>query len=160
MFYTAQPVSVKPHWQEYRDIKAGGKKRQDLCVNSPVPTTSGSAAQPYSTPAGCGSEVSCKGFRPALSLLWSSAAAECGEWCKNIVGFFPYHRKKNIWEQHIKKPSKQTATYEKKAAFFLQLKKNKIKQQIPGKPHIKKTNTQGEVCRWKLFLLLVKSSSS
>lgn len=77
-----------------------------------------------------------------------AAAAERGDWCKNIVGFFSDHKKRrNPWEQHIRKPNKQTAMYEKKAAFFLQLKK----PQIPGKLQIKKANKQDEICRWKVY---------
>lgn len=160
-------MSVKPHWQEYRDIKAGGKKRQDLSVNSPVPTTSGSAAQHCLTPG----RLWLRGFLQGLqassvsalcSRAWDSARAvllllsvETDEktlWDSSLTT----KKRRNPWEQHIRKPNKQTAMYEKKAAFFLQLKK----PQIPGKLQIKKANKQDEICRWKVYHCKLSSEHS
>lgn len=160
MFYTAWPVSVKPHWQEYRDIKAGGKKRQDLSVNSPVPTTSGSAAQHCLTPG----RLWLRGFLQGLqassvsalcSRAWDSARAVL------LLLLSVETDAKTLWDSSLttkkgeihgssileNQPNKQTAMYEKKAAFFLQLKK----PQIPGKLQIKKANKQDEICRWKVY---------
>lgn len=103
MFYTACSVSVKSHWQKYRDIKAkkeAKKKTRSLCKLTCAHHIRLSNTALLNT---C--RLWLRGFLRGLQTSSASAlelqphsscaaAAECGEWCKNIVGFFPYHKKK------------------------------------------------------------------
>lgn len=137
------------------------KERQDLSVNSPVPTTSGSAAQRFSTPGWLWLiDASCKWLILALSLL-SAGALEtrfklcC--WCivwrlmQYIVGFFAYHKKGEIHGSSILKKQANKQQCRKRKLLSSRSKKNLN----PGKEHIKKSKQTRGNTQKKTFPLQV-----